>query len=1429
MTDSMPFSPEEMFRRSEKLLRMIAANVSGFTFVLDSQGVFRMIEGRSLATWGWKAAQMNGASAFDVYQDAPAMVESIRRVLAGEEHTARIALDPLTFDAHFVPMLEDDGAVSGALGMATDITAYEQAQQQAQQSLERRSEQIRTSTDIAHQIAAAASLNELFQRVVTLTKERFGYYHTQLLRYDPGQDAVVLVAGYGKTGAKMLKAGHRLPAGVGLIGTAAATGETVVIPDLAGDPNWQSHPLLPDTRGEVAVPIKWQDEVLGVLDVQVDRANCITGEDTLMLEGLCGQIAIAIHSAGLLDETLLFRQVAEQAGQGVGIANLDATLRYANQSLARLFGANTYQDIAGEKLTNFYPPEEQERINGEILPQVMETGSWTGEITVCSVTGENQIPTINNVFLVRDTEGNPRYLANVVSDVSILRQAERAIDTLAKDRATIERLRAVVSAGYELMRVPDLDSLYRQMIEVAHARLGVERCGLFVLDEAGEYLIGTYGTDDHGNTIDQRAEANRVPVTNELERSLLDSASERLWSVFHKERILIRDGKPQGMGEGWNAATVLRGPTGPRGILYNDAAISNAPYDETMQETIALYCSVVANIIENKRLVEDIRRSLAEQDMERAFSDAVINSLPGIFYLINPARKIVRWNKNYEDLYGRSPDGIDAFEVVVEDERELLAAAIMQLKKDGSSQAEVRLVDAKRNKIPYFLQGKALEIGGSTYIVGTGTDITERKQLEAQIQQSLVRRGRQVQLSTQIAQNIASAASLDELYRQVVSDVKEQFGYYHVQLLRYDSNLDAVTLVVGYGEIGRKMLAADHRLPMGTGLIGTAASTGETMLRPDLTDDPNWHPNPLLPETKGEIAVPIKLGEQVMGVLDVQSNRVGALGVEDRQLLEGLCGQIAVAINQTRLRAEMEERLEELNTLYRTVSGQGWQAFQETGEFERSYSFDRSEVKPAEVDWAGDLAQVFEQARITRVQRERPATVAPLMVRGGSVIGALGVADDPENPLSEDEMILLEQVSEQLALALDSARLFSQTQASLAETQSLYRFNEAISSEMELDAVYQVVARLLGTELGFSGSWVAVYDPENQLLRGAAGANMPEERIFASLPVGAQTPATLAAQVRRVVIVNDPGRDERMTDIPADVRAKMGKALAMPVTIGQELFGVISVTRPDDAADFGAREERLLQAIATQMAIAAQRAQLFAQTQAALEETRRRTQEMAVLNEMGRVLTSLRDVEAIADVIHQYTSRLMEAETFFVALYDEASKMIAFPLLIDLGKRISISPQQLTGGFTEYIVRTKQPLLISDHVREQMEELGIENIELGEASPTKSWMGVPMIYGDQVIGVISVQSPTKEGLYKEFDRDLLTSIASQAAISIENARIFERTQRQAEYEALINTISQRIQSTTSVENALQVAVRELGRALGASRASVQLGVAKRKA
>jgi PAS domain S-box-containing protein len=1489
-------------------------------------------------------------------------------------------------------VFEEAGNLLSIEGFISDISELRKLQERALQTSERRARQVQLSTEIAQRIAAAANLDELFERVVTLTKEGFGYYHTQLLRYDPAQDAVALVVGYGEIGQKMLAAGHKLPMGRGLIGAAAATGATVTRPNLADDPDWQPNPLLPETRGEIAVPIKWQDEVLGVLDVQVAQADTLTDEDRLLLEGLCGQIAIGIHSARLLEDAALYRQLVEQAQQGVGFADLNGTLLFANQTLAEMFGATKPPEILGESIYNFYPPEEQARLAGEVLTTVTQTGSWAGEISVCSVTGENTIPTLNNIFLVRDVAGTPRFIANIVTDISPLRQAQQALQS---SRERFELAVAGSNDGIWDWDIPTNTVYYSPRLKEMVGYSDEEFTNDFgefesrlhpedhdrVLAHVNDYLMGkipAYEVEfrfrakdgsyrwilarglavrnaegvplrmagSHTDTTERHQEQERIEALVDERTEQLRQNEQRFRTVadftYDWEYWLTPDGSFAYVSpsseriSGYAGEAFQEDPHLLAKIIHPEdradwqahldqfhTAHNNQVGDMEFRITtpsgetrwIGHVCQAVHGQdgawLGRRASNRDITDSKQAENVivqERNFSETVINSLPGVFYLFDTQGKLLRWNKNYETVLGLSAkeiSSINALDPIVEEDRAMTATAIERVFREGFASVEARFQTQDGKQTPYYFSAARLQIGDSLYVAGTGTDITERKLLEVQVQEILSRRGRQVQLSTQIAQNIAAAGSLDELYRQVVTDVKEQFGYYHVQLLRYELALDAVALVVGYGEAGQKMLAAGHKLPMGAGLIGVAAATGDTMLRPDLTDDLAWQPNPLLPETKGEIAVPIKLGGRVLGVLDVQSNQKGALSTEDQQLLEGLCGQIAVAIEQTRLRTEMEERLNEIDTLYRTVSGQGWRSFEESGEFERSYRFDRLNVKPGELIWADALDEVFEQGRVVRAETPQPVTAAPLTVRGGTVIGALGVVEDLNRPLAPDERNLVEQVSEQLALALDSARLFAQTQSALTETRQAQQFLRTLIDNVPnpifvkdtngvyigmnkafLDYLGKTEDALLGKsvfDLQTDRSLAERYHEMDMALFRNPGNQVYESRVryadgsyrdvIFNKSTYANADGSLAGLVGVMVDITDRKQAEEMLnkrvqelnclsdigheiderpDLPAflewvaqrvpaamqypdlcqvaivldnrvyglEQAMQLPRKMAAGIRVGGELLGYLYIAYTEDQP-FLDEESAFIGGVVGRVAS-------YIESLRAYQQVQRRTVELSVLNEMGRSLTSLRDVEGIAEVIYQYTGRLMEAETFFVALVDEANQVITFPILVDVGKRINLPPQQLAGGLTEYIIRTKQPLLISEHVLEQMEALGVENIELGESTDTRSWLGVPMLYGDQVIGVISVQSPTKEGLYKEYDRDLLTAIASQAAIAIENARTFQRTQRQAEYEALINTISQRIQSTTSVESALQVAVRELGRALGASRASVQLGVAKKK-
>ncbi|MBK9780625.1 MAG: GAF domain-containing protein [Anaerolineales bacterium] len=241
------------------------------------------------------------------------------------------------------------------------------------------------------------------------------------------------------------------------------------------------------------------------------------------------------------------------------------------------------------------------------------------------------------------------------------------------------------------------------------------------------------------------------------------------------------------------------------------------------------------------------------------------------------------------------------------------------------------------------------------------------------------------------------------------------------------------------------MLSGGHQMPMGSGLIGTAAASGQTVLRPLWQMTLTGSPIPYC-QTQGEIAVPIKLGEQVLGVLDIQSDQAGALTEDDRLLLEGLCGQIAVAIEQTRLREEMNERLEEVNRLYHSMSHEGWKTYRENAELPEGFVFDQTGIRPVR-------DEILPEGQFANI---------PMKVLGGEVVGSLSIADDPNQPTSPEDYAFLQQVSDQIALALESARLSAQTQIALAQTEKLSEVSLRFAQASNLQELLVVLNEALG-------------------------------------------------------------------------------------------------------------------------------------------------------------------------------------------------------------------------------------------------------------------------------------------------------------------------------------------------------------------------------
>jgi putative methionine-R-sulfoxide reductase with GAF domain len=173
---------------------------------------------------------------------------------------------------------------------------------------------------------------------------------------------------------------------------------------------------------------------------------------------------------------------------------------------------------------------------------------------------------------------------------------------------------------------------------------------------------------------------------------------------------------------------------------------------------------------------------------------------------------------------------------------------------------------------------------------------------------ALTDRTRDLTLATEVSQRISEVRDIDVLLTEAVELIQNRFDLYYAQVYLLDDARQNLILHAGTGEAGKIMLLQRHKVPQGKGLVGRVAETDAPILVSDVSSNPDWLPNPLLSETKSEVAVPISIGNQVLGVLDVQHNVTGSLKQEDADLLQSIANQVAIAVRNARSFVAIQQR-----------------------------------------------------------------------------------------------------------------------------------------------------------------------------------------------------------------------------------------------------------------------------------------------------------------------------------------------------------------------------------------------------------------------------------------------------------------------------------------------------------------------------------------
>ncbi len=727
----------------------------------------------------------------------------------------------------------------------------------AREAIQKRARELQTVAEVSAAAAASLDPQELLWQVSELTKERFDLYHAHIYLYDQESLMLKLAAGAGEAGRYMVDRGWSIPADseTSLVARAFRTRQGVIVNDVRAAPDFLPNPLLPDTAAEMAVPIMAGERVLGVLDVQANRVGRFTEEDVFIKTTLAEQIATALENARLYKEI----QTAVERQRLILESSPVALL------ISRPNGEMPYAnprfhalfDIPAEALARYQAWDLYVNIEDRkvMLAHFQEEGRVRDfEVRVKKADGTPFWVSLSVEPI--EFEGTPAMLSSFY-DITDRRAAQEAIN----------RQVAILNNSSDFIALADLTGK------------------LVYINPAGARLLGFEKPEDFiGKVIADSHDAEGL-------------------------RLVEEEGIPTAIRTGlWRGENTLRRTDGVM-IPVEQTIFPILDASGNLQ-----YLATIMSDITERKLAE---RALLESER---YNRSLFQESPIGLALARMDGKLVDINPAYAKIIGRT----------IEETLELSYWDITPEKYAAQEQEQLRLLQTTGRYGPYekeyihkdghlvpvLLSGLIIEREGEPFIWSSVVDITERKQAEAEIR----KRATELQTVAEVSTAVASTLQPEVLLQNVVDLTKERFDLYHAHIYLYDGKENELVLAAGAGEAGRQMKAQGWRIPADRerSLVARAFRTRSGVIENDVRAAPDFLPNPLLPDTAAEMAIPIIAGERVLGVLDVQSARVGRFTEADVAIKTTLARQIAIALENARLFEETQnvaERLREVDRL----------------------------------------------------------------------------------------------------------------------------------------------------------------------------------------------------------------------------------------------------------------------------------------------------------------------------------------------------------------------------------------------------------------------------------------------------------------------------------------------------------------------------------
>ncbi len=348
----------------------------------------------------------------------------------------------------------------------------------------------------------------------------------------------------------------------------------------------------------------------------------------------------------------------------------------------------------------------------------------------------------------------------------------------------------------------------------------------------------------------------------------------------------------------------------------------------------------------------------------------------------------------------------------------------------------------------------------------------ERGRLAEQVVErtrALERHSAQLEAAAQVTQHAASALDMDEMVARVAASIGDQFGFYHTAIFILDPTGEWAELKAASGAGGQRVVALGHRLHVGkTGSASYVTSQGEPRVVSDARTDVMFFRSPDLPDTRSEITLPLRARGRVVGLLNLQNTQPQAFHREDVAVLQTLADHVALAIGNAYLFQQVQQSLEAERQAAAQLAQQAWQGMLRT---QRELGVVRNKdglapLAPAADTLRPEMEMARQTGKATLDQSSRASLAVPVKVRD-HVVGVID-ARKPEGAWTQEEIALVEALTDQLGVALDSARLYQDTQRRAARERLIGEVAAHMHERLDVEAVLKTAAQEIGERLGLN-------------------------------------------------------------------------------------------------------------------------------------------------------------------------------------------------------------------------------------------------------------------------------------------------------------------------------------------------------------------------